>query len=156
VRIDLLAVGQRMPQWIEAGFHDYAKRLNDDIRLVLTEIPAVKRTTSTNPAMIRAREAERIRKHLKKNHHIVMLDESGWSCTTHQLSEKLGLWRTLGQNVTLIIGGADGLDDTFINEAHETISLSNLTLPHGLVRVVVAEQIYRAWSILKNHPYHRE
>ena len=145
-----------MPAWINAGFEEYAKRLSGDCRLTLTEIPAVKRSNANNSRIIRTKEAERIRQRLPGGNHIIALDEKGRQCTTQELSAALESWLAGGRDIGFIIGGADGLDETLIDEAGDRISLSKLTLPHGLVRVMLAEQIYRAWSMLKNHPYHRE
>lgn len=156
MQIDLITVGQRQPSWINTGYEFYARRLNDDVRLVLKEVAAVKRTGANTAAVIKAKEAERIRKHLPKHPYIVVLDENGRAITTMELSHRVKHWLGLGQNIALVIGGADGLDDNIIDTADETLSLSPMTLPHALVRVLVAEQLYRAWSILKNHPYHRE
>lgn len=154
--IDVIAVGRKMPAWINAGFEEYARRLSGDCRLKLTEIPAVKRSNANNPDIIRTKEAERIRQRIPKGNRTIALDEKGRQCTTRMLSDDLESWLAGGQDICCIIGGADGLDGTLIDEADGRLSLSKLTLPHGLVRVILAEQIYRAWSLLKNHPYHRD
>ncbi|MDX1519189.1 MAG: 23S rRNA (pseudouridine(1915)-N(3))-methyltransferase RlmH [Gammaproteobacteria bacterium] len=156
MKINLIAVGRKLPAWINSGYEEYAKRLTGECDLKLLEIAAVKRSNSVSPAKIKSIEAERIRKQIPAGSYVIALDENGKSCTTRALSEKFSGWLADGRNVTFIIGGADGLDDSLIEQSDEVLSLSELTLPHGLARILVAEQLYRAFSILKNHPYHRE
>lgn len=156
MNINLITVGKKMPSWINQGFEEFAKRLNQECRLNLIEINAVNRKQNTNSQDIKQKEADLIRGAIPKNNIIVALDEHGKEHNTKQLAAKLEAWLASGQDISLVIGGADGLDSSFIKEAQEVWSLSKLTLPHAMVRVIVAEQIYRAWSVLKKHPYHRE
>ncbi len=144
-----------MPAWIEAGFQEYAKRMPPECRLVLKEIKPVERSSSRSAETVMAQERQRIEAALPKGGHVVALDEHGQDLTTLQLSQRLTLWQQLGGDVTFVIGGADGLDATLKKNADMLMRLSSLTMPHGLVRVLLAEQLYRAWAITRNHPYHR-
>lgn len=144
-----------MPAWIEAGFGEYAKRMPPECRILLKEIKPVERSDSKTAETAMALERGRIEAALPKNARIIVLDERGKDITTLQLSEYLMQWQRDGGNVTFVIGGADGLDAEFKKRAHLAIRISSLTLPHGMVRVLLAEQLYRAWSITQNHPYHR-
>ena len=155
-RISIVAVGKRMPDWIQTGFAEYKKRLSQDVTLDLIEVTPAQRTRSTITARLRQQEAQSILDALPAHTHVIALDENGKRQTTMQLSARMQDWMDQGINISLIIGGADGLDKSVLAAAHERWSLSDYTLPHALVRVVLAEQIYRAWTILKNHPYHRE
>ncbi|MDQ2069961.1 23S rRNA (pseudouridine(1915)-N(3))-methyltransferase RlmH [Natronospira bacteriovora] len=154
MRIRLLAVGQRLPAWMNDGFAEYARRLPHECRLELNEIPPGRRSGKTAPDRARQQEAERILKAIG-NDRLIALDERGQSPDTVKLSAWLGDWLMDGRDLSLVIGGADGLDDSVLARAERRWSLSPLTLPHGLVRVVVAEQLYRAWSVRSGHPYHR-
>ncbi len=156
MRLYLLAVGVKMPAWIEHAFNDYAKRLPRDCSLELIEIKPEKRVGGKTAAQIKAAEKSRIEAHLPKNCYLIALDEHGIEPTTVQLSQWLGQWQQNGQDIALIIGGADGLDEAIKARAQRLLALSKLTLPHGMVRVLLAEQLYRAWSLQHNHPYHRE
>ena len=144
-----------MPAWVSQGYEEYAKRLNKDVKLKLIEVPASKRTKTTSVEKLKSEESIRIQKALPKGAHIVVLDVKGKQWSTENLSQQLERWLHLGQDINLIVGGPDGLDDDILKLANESWSLSNLTFPHPIVRVVVSEQIYRAWSLLNNHPYHR-
>ena len=144
-----------MPAWVNQGYAEYAKRLNKDVKIKLVEVGASKRAKTTSVGKLKLEERGKIKKVLPKGTHIVALDVKGRSWNTEDLAAQLESWLHLGQDVSLIVGGPDGLDDDVIKLANETWSLSNLTFPHPVVRVVVVEQIYRAWSILNNHPYHR-
>lgn len=144
-----------MPAWIGAGFEEYARRLPKNLPLRLAEIRAEPRGTATPvPRLIEA-EGRRIRGALPQDCVRVVLDERGSACTTRELAQRLSQWQVESRDVAFVIGGADGLSASLREDAHWLWSLSRLTLPHGLVRVVVAEQLYRAASILGNHPYHR-
>ncbi len=149
------AVGHKMPAWIDAGFQEYAKRMPPECRLVLREIRPIDRTTGRTAEVIMAQERERIEAALPKGSRVIALDEHGRDLTTVQLSQCLSDWQRAGGDVTFVIGGADGLDANFKKNADMLLRVSSLTLPHGLVRVLLAEQLYRAWSITRNHPYHR-
>jgi len=144
-----------MPAWIEAGFQEYAKRMPPECRLVLKEIKPIERSSGKNAETVMAQERTRIEAALPKGGRVVALDEHGAQMTTVQLSQQLSIWQQQGGDVSFVIGGADGLDAEFKKNADMLLRLSNMTLPHALVRVILAEQLYRAWSILRNHPYHR-
>ncbi|TAJ91518.1 MAG: 23S rRNA (pseudouridine(1915)-N(3))-methyltransferase RlmH [Gammaproteobacteria bacterium] len=156
MQISLVAVGRKAPAWINEGFESYRKRITTPCRLRLIEVEAVRRTPALNTPKLLALEADRIRAALPKDIHVIALDERGREFGTRDLAGRIAEWARLGQDVACVIGGADGLDREFIKAADETWSLSCLTLPHALVRVLLAEQIYRACAILQNHPYHRE
>jgi 23S rRNA (pseudouridine1915-N3)-methyltransferase len=155
MQLIVAAVGHKMPAWIEAGFQEYAKRMPPECRLVLKEIKPVERSSSRTAETVMAQERQRIEAALPKGGHVIALDEHGQDLTTLKLSQQLTLWQQLGGDVTFVIGGADGLDATFKKNADMLMRLSSLTMPHGLVRVLLAEQLYRAWTITRNHPYHR-
>jgi 23S rRNA (pseudouridine1915-N3)-methyltransferase len=155
MRIRLLAVGTKMPDWVEIGFADYAKRLSGDISLELVEITAQKRGKNADLARIKEQESDALLAAIKPNEHIIALDVLGKSISTDDLANTLKHWQIEAKPTVLLIGGPEGLSQKVLQQAHEKWSLSRLTLPHPLVRVVIAEQLYRAWSILKGHPYHR-
>lgn len=144
-----------MPAWVEAGYADYAQRLPRDCALKLTEIPAIKRTKHSVTAQVLRQEGERLLAAIPAGAYRVVLDERGAAWDTRQLATQLANWRQAGRSVALVIGGPEGLDSAVKTQADTLWSLSPLTLPHPLVRIMVAEQLYRAWSILHNHPYHR-
>jgi 23S rRNA (pseudouridine1915-N3)-methyltransferase len=144
-----------MPGWIEDGFNEYAKRMPPECRLQLKEIKPVERSGGKTAETVMAQERVRIEAAIPKGSRIIALDERGRDLTTMQLSQQLTQWQQDGRDVTFVIGGADGLDAEFKSKADMLIRLSSLTLPHGMVRVLLAEQLYRAWSITQNHPYHR-
>jgi len=155
MQLIVAAVGHKMPAWIEAGFQEYAKRMPPECRLVLKEIKPIERSSGKNAETVMAQERIRIEASLPKGGRVIALDEHGAQMTTVQLSQQLSIWQQQGGDVSFVIGGADGLDAEFKKNADMLLRLSNMTLPHGLVRVILAEQLYRAWSILRNHPYHR-
>jgi 23S rRNA (pseudouridine1915-N3)-methyltransferase len=155
MQLIVAAVGHKMPAWIEAGFQEYAKRMPPECRLVLKEIKPIERSSGKNAETVMAQERIRIDAALPKGGRVIALDEHGAHTTTVQLSQQLSIWQQQGGDVSFVIGGADGLDAEFKKNADGLLRLSNMTLPHGLVRVILAEQLYRAWSILRNHPYHR-
>lgn len=144
-----------MPSWIESGFNEYAKRMPPELRILLKELKPVERVSSNTAEIAMQIERTRIETVLPKGARIVALDERGIDLTTMQLSQLLTQWQQDGRNVVFVIGGADGLDPLLKARADVLIRISSLTLPHALVRVVLAEQLYRAWSITQNHPYHR-
>lgn len=156
MQIDLIAVGKRMPTWIETGFKEYAKRLPKNINFKLIEINPAIRGKNNSAENFKQKEEENISSALAANSIIIALDERGKSISSQTLANKLQTWNDENQHISLIIGGADGLSDNIKNKAKQLWSLSEMTLPHGLVRVMIAEQIYRAWTITQNHPYHRE
>ncbi|EDX91003.1 23S rRNA (pseudouridine(1915)-N(3))-methyltransferase RlmH [Alcanivorax sp. VBW004] len=156
MRIILLAIGTRMPAWVTEGFSEYQKRMPPEMRLTLEEIPMPKRGKGDSVSQIRA-EAEALRKRLEKSPgaKTVALEVNGRALDTPALSRKLGELKDVGQDLVLLVGGPDGLCPQLSASAHERWSLSNLTLPHPLVRVLLAEQLYRGWTLLTGHPYHR-
>ncbi len=155
MRLVIVAVGQRVPDWAQTAWDDYIKRfpheLKVELRAVKTE-PRASRSVET----LYAAERARIEAVLPKGCRVVALDERGTSLTTAALAQKLTHWQLESDDVALVIGGPDGLDPGFKQAAHERIRLSDLTLPHAMVRVLLIEQLYRAWSINAHHPYHRE
>lgn len=153
--IKLVAVGRNMPSWVSQGFADYAKRLPPEFSLDLLEIRPENRGKNDNIAKIIEREGEKLLDAVPPQHTLVALDERGTAWNTQQLATHLQDWREQQQKLCLIIGGPDGLSAACRQRADHIWSLSPLTLPHPLVRVIIAEQVYRAWSILTNHPYHR-
>jgi len=158
VKFVVLAVGHRMPDWIRAGFEEYARRMPRETAIVLKEIrPAVRGDDSGAGAVKRILEDEyrRIRAALPAGARKVLLDEAGVSLSTSELAQRLERWRAEGRDIAFVIGGAEGTAAALKAEADFTWSLSKLTLPHGLVRVMLAEQLYRAVSLLAGHPYHR-
>ncbi|CAG9163504.1 23S rRNA (pseudouridine(1915)-N(3))-methyltransferase RlmH [Cupriavidus pampae] len=157
MQLVIVAVGHKMPAWIEAGFGEYAKRMPPELRIELREIKPEARSSSNNAATVMQREATRIEAALAPltRPRIVALDERGKDLTTVKLAEQLTGWQREGGDVAFLIGGADGLDPALKARATTLIRLSSLTLPHGMVRVLLAEQLYRAWSVTQNHPYHR-
>jgi 23S rRNA (pseudouridine1915-N3)-methyltransferase len=155
MQLIIAAVGHKMPAWIEAGFAEYAKRMPPEIRIHLKEIKPVERSGSKTAETAMALERAKIEAVIPKGARIIALDERGRDLSSVQLSQHLEQWQQDGRDVALIIGGADGLDAEFKARADMLIRISSLTLPHGMVRVMLAEQLYRAWSITQNHPYHR-
>jgi 23S rRNA (pseudouridine1915-N3)-methyltransferase len=144
-----------MPDWVKSGYDEYAKRLPRECRLQLVEIPAGKRGKGANLARAIREEGERMLAALPKEAHVIALDMRGKQWDTPQLAQRLKDWLQDGHDVALLTGGPDGLAESCLKRADHLWSLSKLTLPHPLVRIVVAEQLYRAWSLLKGHPYHR-
>lgn len=155
MQLVIAAVGHRMPDWIASGFEEYAKRMPPECRIVLREIKPVDRSGGRNAETVMAQERSRIEAVIPKGAMVIALDERGKDLTTAQLSVHLAQWQQAGRDVTFVVGGADGLDPELKQHADMLLRLSSLTLPHGMVRVLLAEQLYRAWSILRNHPYHR-
>lgn len=155
MRIRILAIGQKMPSWVNEGFTEYAKRLIGDCTLELIELPMSKRGKNNNIDQLKAKEAKSIEAALKKDELLVALDVLGKDVTTPQLAGLLSEWQMQGDNVAIVIGGPDGICQSLLDKANKKISLSKLTLPHPMVRVLLSEQLYRAWSINKGHPYHR-
>ncbi|MCL1886858.1 MAG: 23S rRNA (pseudouridine(1915)-N(3))-methyltransferase RlmH [Betaproteobacteria bacterium] len=155
MQLFIIAVGNKMPDWVKNGYEEYAKRMPAECKLNLKEIKPAERTASRSTEIVIANEQTRIKTALPKNARIVALDEHGKEMTTMQLAQELEKWQQEGRDVAFVIGGADGLSNEFKKEADDLIRLSSMTLPHGMVRVLLAEQLYRAWSIIQKHPYHR-
>jgi 23S rRNA (pseudouridine1915-N3)-methyltransferase len=156
VRLVLASVGQRPPAWAEAAYEDFAKRFPPELRLELKAVKAEPRTAGKTAAQMMAAEAQRLEAAVPTGARRVVLDERGARLTTLQLAERLRFWLGDGRDVVLLVGGPDGLDATLKASGDETLRLSDLTLPHAFVRVLLAEALYRAWSVTTNHPYHRE
>jgi len=155
VRLVIVAVGQRVPDWAQTAWDDYAKRFPYELKVELRAVKTEPRASKSIETLYAAERA-RIEAVLPKGCRIVALDERGTSLTTVALAQKLTSWQLESDDVALVIGGPDGLDPAFKQAAHERIRLSDLTLPHAMVRVLLIEQLYRAWSINAHHPYHRE
>ena len=155
MRLVIVAVGQRVPDWAQTAWDDYAKRFPYELKVEIKAVKTEPRGSKTVEALVAA-ERGRIEAALPKGCRIVALDERGTPLTTLALAAKLQNWQLESDDVALVIGGPDGLDPAFKQAAHERIRLSDLTLPHAMVRVLLIEQLYRAWSINANHPYHRE
>jgi 23S rRNA (pseudouridine1915-N3)-methyltransferase len=155
VRISLIAVGTRMPAWVEAGVDEYRKRLPSELTLQIREIPLGKRGKNADIARAIAQEGEAMLAAIGARDRVIALEVKGRAWSTAQLAQQLAGWQMSGDDVSLLVGGPDGLAPACLARAHERWSLSPLTLPHPLVRVLLAEQLYRAWTINNNHPYHR-
>ncbi len=144
-----------MPHWVEAGYQEYAKRMPPECKLVLHELPAGKRGKGADIARITRQEGEQITSSIPKGARTIALEVKGKAWSTEQLAQRLKFWMEDGRDVALIVGGPEGIEPSVSAAADEKWSLSPLTLPHPLVRVLLSEQIYRAWSLLRGHPYHR-
>jgi 23S rRNA (pseudouridine1915-N3)-methyltransferase len=155
MKLLIVAVGQRVPDWAQTAWDDYAKRFPSELKVELKAVKTEPRGSKTLESLYAA-ERERIEAAIPRGCRIVALDERGTSLNTVALAAKLRHWQLEADDVALVIGGPDGLDPEFRKMAHERIRLSDLTLPHAMVRVLLIEQLYRAWSINANHPYHRE
>ncbi len=155
MQLIIAAVGHKMPAWIESGYAEYVKRMPPELKIVLKEIKPVERSGSKTAATAMALERERIEAALPKSVRIIALDERGKDVTSVGLSQMLETWQQDGRDTAFLIGGADGLDPALKARAEGMIRISSLTLPHGMVRVMLTEQLYRAWTITQNHPYHR-
>jgi 23S rRNA (pseudouridine1915-N3)-methyltransferase len=155
MRLRVVALGHRMPAWVTEGVADYVRRLPREYAFDLVELKPAPRDRGRSVPMLLADEAQRIAAACT-GARIVALDERGKAWTTRQLADRLSRWRSEGADVTFVIGSADGLDASIKDKAEALVSLSSLTLPHGLVRIVLAEQLYRAASLVAGHPYHRE
>ncbi|GHC95707.1 ribosomal RNA large subunit methyltransferase H [Pseudorhodoferax aquiterrae] len=159
MKLVIVAVGLRVPDWAQTAYDDYAKRFPAELRVELRAVKTEPRGSRT-VAQMQAAERERIETAIAsavgRNARVVALDERGTALTTQALATRLSTWQLEGDGVALVIGGPDGLEPAFRQAAHERIRLSDMTLPHAMARVLLIEQLYRAWSINANHPYHRE
>jgi len=155
MKINLVCVGTKMPAWVEAGFSEYSKRLPADFALSVTEVPLGKRGKSGDVKQAIKKETDAVLAKIRDADHVVALEVTGKRLSTEALAQRVDDIRMDGKNIALLVGGPDGLGQECRDRANEQWSLSALTLPHPLVRIVLAEQIYRAWSILNAHPYHR-
>lgn len=156
MKLQLIAVGTKMPDWVQTGFNEYMRRFPSDLPFELTEIPAGKRGKNADIRRILEKEGELMLAAIHKGNRIVTLDIPGKPWDTPELAQQLEHWKQEGRGVSLLVGGPEGLAPSCKAAAEQSWSLSNLTLPHPLVRVLIAESLYRAWSITANHPYHRE
>lgn len=155
MKLIVVAVGQRVPDWAQTAWDDYAKRFPPELKIELKAVKTEPRGSKTLETLLLA-ERVRIEAAIPKNTRIVALDERGIQLTTKALAQRLKDWQLGGDDVALVIGGPDGLDPAFRQAAHERVRLSDLTLPHAMARVLLVEQLYRAWSVNAGHPYHRE
>jgi len=156
MRLTALAIGTRMPNWVEDGVQSYSKRLPRHLDFQIREIPAAQRSSGATADKLRQKEGELLLKAIPKNAHVIALDERGKNWTSAGLAEQLEYWLANHSDIAFMIGGPDGLAEQCKQRADKLWSLSGLTLPHALVRVILAEQIYRAWTLVQGHPYHRE
>jgi 23S rRNA (pseudouridine1915-N3)-methyltransferase len=155
MRIRIIAVGTKMPDWVEQGYSEYAKRMPRDVSVEMLELPLALRSKNSDIAKAMEKEGEAMLASIGKGEQVIALDVKGKSWSTEQLAEQLAGWKMSGSNYCLLIGGPDGLAPAALALASVKWSLSALTLPHPLVRILVIEQLYRACSILQNHPYHK-
>jgi len=156
VRLNIVAIGQRMPSWVTSGWTEYSKRFPRGYSLNLREVPAIKRSRNADIDSIRQREGDALLAAAPAPGYLVALDEQGSQWSTAELAAHMTEWMKSSRDVTFLIGGPDGLSTACRDRAEVCWSLGKLTLPHALVRVVLAEQLYRAWTITQNHPYHRD
>jgi 23S rRNA (pseudouridine1915-N3)-methyltransferase len=156
MRFTVLAVGGKMPAWVNQGVAEYQKRLPRELQLEWRDIPLARRGKDSKAEQLCAREGEQLIKSIPRGDRVIALDVEGKSLSTPQLAQRLRDWQMSGDNISLLIGGPDGLSSECLQRADERWSLSDLTLPHPLVRVLLSEQLYRAWTITVNHPYHRD
>lgn len=156
MRLQLVAVGNKMPAWVSTGYQEYARRLPPDMPLQLAEITPGKRTKKANIARITELEGEQMLSQVAKGSRIVTLEVDGKPWTTEKLAQRMQHWQLDGRDVSFLIGGPEGLSTACQQASEEKWSLSALTLPHPMVRIIVAEALFRAWSLNNNHPYHRE
>lgn len=155
MRIRLISVASRMPRWVEQGYHEYAKRLPTDLPLDLVEVPLATRGKNADIARLMRREGEQMLAATQAGERIVTLEVTGRSWSTEELASHLENWRLEARNVNLMVGGPEGLAAEVAERSEQRWSLSALTLPHPLVRILLAEQLYRAWTIINRHPYHK-
>tara|TARA_X000000950_G_scaffold113261_1_gene142528 strand:+ start:1636 stop:2106 length:471 start_codon:yes stop_codon:yes gene_type:complete len=154
MRLRVLAVGQKMPAWVDQGVEEYARRMPREISVEWLDIPPAKRGSATREKY-RVQEAEAIEAKLSGKDYVVALDISGKAVSTELIAERFDQWQMQGEQISIVIGGPDGLHPNILKGAKERWSLGQITLPHPLVRVILAEQLYRAWSVQAGHPYHR-
>ena len=155
MRIRLVSVASRMPRWVEDGYQEYAKRLPAELALELVEIPLATRGKNADIARLMRREGEQMLAAVQPGERIVTLEVTGKPWSTEQLAQELERWRLEARNVNLMVGGPEGLAPEVCARSEQRWSLSPLTLPHPLVRILIGEQIYRAWTLLSGHPYHK-
>lgn len=156
MQIQITAVGNNLDAWVDNGIDDYLKRFTREFPVSIKSVPAVKRPKNASIEQIVEQESQALLTAVPKNHRIIALDERGGQYTTRQFAQLIEQWRHDGDHVALLIGGADGLSETCRKHADQLISLSSMTLPHGLARLLLVEQLYRAWSLMRGMPYHRD
>ncbi len=156
MQIDIIAVGNKMPAWVDSGCKEYLRRMPPDYKTQIIEITPGKRGKNADIQRIVKKEGEAMLAAIKKGNRVVALEVTGKQWDSHQLSQNLNKWQLDGRNVSLLIGGPEGLSKECLNQAEQKWSLSALTLPHPLVRILLTESLFRAWSLNHNHPYHRE
>lgn len=156
MKINLIAVGKKMPSWVNAGYEEYAKRLSHHCRLQLIEIPLVTRSKNTDVSQLLEQESQKILHAIPNKSYSIALDVNGQAWDTAKLAKLLQQWQMQHHEINFLIGGPDGLSASCKQQAQQSWSLSDLTFPHPLVRIILVEQLYRAFSILSHHPYHRE
>ncbi|MEH6634926.1 MAG: 23S rRNA (pseudouridine(1915)-N(3))-methyltransferase RlmH [Halioglobus sp.] len=156
MRLSIIAVGTKMPSWVSQGVTEYGKRMPRELRLQWREIPLARRGKDANAQQLCTAEGQQIIKAIPDGDRVIALDVLGKRISTEQLAQQLESWQMSGDNYSLLIGGPDGLSRECLKRANMSWSLSDLTLPHPLVRILLAEQLYRAWTITVNHPYHRQ
>lgn len=156
MRLRVLCIGTRMPGWVDAGVDEFLKRFDRNLPVSLEAIDATPRKTGLTAEQLKQADSERIRKRLKAGERVVLLDERGRSLDTRKFAGRIESWQLDGRDVSLVIGGADGHDAALKQQADELLSLSAMTLPHGLARILLVEQLYRAWTLSTGHPYHRD
>ena len=156
MKIQIVAVGQKMPKWVDEAFHEYAKRLPRQSAVTLSCINTATRHSGETVSRNQQQEAEKIRKKIQSADLTIALDEKGKQWSTAEWAENYSHWLQHYPNVSFIIGGPDGIEPQLLKQADQKIALGRMTLPHGLARVVLIEQLYRAWSVVEGHPYHRE
>ena len=156
MKVSLISLGHKMPGWVDSAFQMYNDRLPGHLKIHLNELSPVSRQKGLSVPQIKDQEASLLEKHLSADAINIALDERGKAIDTPYVAQQLANWQMDGRDVNIVIGGADGLDQRIIRQASQCWSLSKLVFPHQLVRVIIAEQIYRAYSLLSNHPYHRE
>jgi 23S rRNA (pseudouridine1915-N3)-methyltransferase len=155
MKIKILSLGEKPPKWVTEGFNEYQKRLSKSIPLELIELPITKRTKTGNSKLWMEQEAKTVISKLNCNEHLIILDVASKLISTEDLAEKMQSWKQNSPNVVILIGGPDGIDKSIKDIAKEKISISKMTFPHPIVRIIIAEQLYRAYTILENHPYHK-
>jgi len=156
MQLRLITVGQKMPSWVEQGYSEYARRFPRDFQLELIEVPAVKRGKNADIARLTDKEGEAMLAQVSSGDWVIALDVKGKHFSTPQLAQQIEHWQQHHPSVVLLVGGPEGLAPACVQRANQKWSLSNLTFPHPLVRVLIAESLYSAWSVTVNHPYHRE
>jgi 23S rRNA (pseudouridine1915-N3)-methyltransferase len=155
MKIKILCIGTKMPSWVNEGVSEYVKRLPKDMSFEIVELPLAARSKNADIKRLVQKETDSLLSHIQPQDHVIALEVKGQNWSTEKLASNLESWQMNGQNVILLIGGPDGLGVACRERANQLWSLSALTLPHPIVRVVLAEQIYRAWTVTQNHPYHR-